>query len=150
VSDQQAGDVPWFTVAADLSIEWGGANAFIAAIYSYIDSPGAGGVNGILQTIGLVGQAGVYVAPKWEVFVRGEYLQLEVTASTQQFNFPDLGIITGGVNYYIEGHDVKWTTDIGISLTEVSAIFASDVTGWRADTANEGEVVFRTQLQLLF
>jgi hypothetical protein len=36
VSDQQAGDVPWFTVAADLSIEWGGANAFIAAIYSYI------------------------------------------------------------------------------------------------------------------
>jgi hypothetical protein len=148
-SDLPQGDVPWFTATVDLSVEWGGANAFAAIIYSYIDSPG-GNVNGILQSLGIVGQFGVYVAPKWEVFVRGEYLQFEVTASPTQINFPDLGIISGGVNYYIEGHDVKWTTDIGVSLTEVSGIFASEQAGWRPDTANEGEVVFRTQLQLLF
>lgn len=148
-------DVPWFTATADLSIEWGGANAFIAGIYSYIDTngrgtAGPGGVNGILQGLGIVGQFGVYVAPKWEVFLRGEYMQLELTASPNNISFPDLGVITAGVNYYIEGHDVKWTTDIGMSLTEVSTIFASDLAGWRPDTANEGQVVFRTQLQLLF
>lgn len=132
---------------ADLSLEWGGANAFVSGTYYYIDTPGA-----ILQMVGIVAQAGVYISPKTELFVRGEFMQAELTSTIGpggQFN--DLNLITAGFNYYLEGHDLKWTTDLGVAISDVDGAFVSDLAGYRIqenDTAPQ--VVFRTQFQLLF
>jgi hypothetical protein len=138
-----------FGVTADWSIEWGGANAFVAATYHYIDSS-LFQFDAIGHLLGMMGQVGLYIAPKWEVYLRGEYMQFEGGNA----QFPDAGLITFGCNYYIEGHDVKWTTDVGFSTTEISSAWTSDtspITGWR--TVNQGdepEIVVRSQIQLLF
>jgi hypothetical protein len=124
-------------------MEFGGANAFVGATYWYIDNRQFG----IFDVFGIVGQVGMYVAPKWELFLRGEYMQAENRGGN--IAFADLGIFTLGANYYIEGQDVKWTSDVGFSVTPVSFFFANNLAGWRPDT-NDGEIVFRTQLQLQF
>jgi len=134
-----------FGATADFSIEWGGANAFVSALYHYTDGP-----PGILQILGLVGQVGVYVAPKWEVFARGEWAQLD-TEGGATVERSDLGIVTFGVNYYIEGHDVKWTSDIGFSTSPVMSPWFTDITGWQQVSASGlPEIAFRTQIQLMF
>jgi hypothetical protein len=134
------------SATADFSIEWGGANAFVSGVYHYIDSPQFQ----IFHIVGIVGQVGVYVAPKWELFARGEWMQME-NVSNGTVAAPDLGIFTLGANYYIEGHDIKWTTDIGFAATPVSSFYASDLQGWRAATGNGiPQVVFRTQIQFVF
>lgn len=144
--------------AADISFEWGGANAFLGATYHYVDVPAQFQANGIWQFIGLVAQFGVYVTPKWELFVRGEYMQAEnysVDAGffglTTAIQIPDLNLVTVGANYYLEGHDLKWTTDLGIAISDVSGAFASDLAGYRPNGDNTApQIVFRTQFQLLF
>ena len=142
----ETNETPFFAAAADLSWEFGGANAFVGATYWYIDSR----ANGIFDVFGIVGQVGIYVAPKWEFYVRGEYMQAENRAAgAGAIPFADLGIFTLGANYYIEGQDVKWTSDVGFSVTPVSFFFANNLAGWRADPT-DGEIVFRTQLQLQF
>ncbi len=138
-------------VTADFSVEWGGANAFVVATYHYLDTPTAQ----IFDVLGIVAQAGVYVAPKWEVFARAEWAQIE-NRSGGGFNGPDFGMGTIGFNYYIEGHDVKWTTDMGFIFTPVSPTWVvsnadGDITGVRSlNKAGIPELVFRTQLQLQF
>lgn len=135
-----------FTV--DYSVEWGGASAFVAATYHYIDHPTP--TISIGNVLGIVAQASIYMAPKWEVFVRGEWLQWEATGGGT-INVPDMGIVTFGFNNYIEGHDVKWTTDLGFSTTEVDGAWAIGLAGWRT-IPQDGipEVVLRTQIQILF
>jgi hypothetical protein len=134
---------------ADVSVEWGGANAFGAFIWQYVDSPPT-----VANFFGIVVQGGVYVAPKWELFARAEYGWIDAP-----FSINDLSVVTGGVNYYIDGHDVKWTTDIGVVLNPLQAPWVSDLAGYRNDIVTnflgqraeaDIQVVFRTQLQLLF
>ena len=46
---------------------------------------------------------------------------------------------------------VKWMTDIGYGFNPVAADFARRGTGWREDApGQDGQVVIRSQLQLLF
>jgi len=79
--------------------------------------------------------------------LRGEWGQFEGGSA----QFADFGIITFGFNYYIEGHDVKWTTDVGFSTTELNGTWVSDLTGWRPiNHGVEPEVTLRSQIQLLF
>jgi len=50
---------------------------------------------------------------------------------------------------YFEGHNVKWTTDIGFGLEPVPVTVP--ITDWRADSgSNTGQFVLRSQLQLAF
>lgn len=140
-------------VTGDFSVEWGGANAFVAVTYHYIDHPSFD----ITHLLGVVGQIGVYVAPKWEVFVRGEWVQVD-TRTPVFFRGPDMGIGTVGFNYYIEGHDVKWTTDFGFSLTPISGVWIfggedtelAGFTGWRALNTHNPQVLLRTQIQVAY
>src|SRR5690606_9902113 len=126
---------------------------FVGVIYHYIDAPGPGGaqtqIPGINQYLGVVVQAGVYVTTKWEVFVRAEYGQFWGDSGSP-FDFPDLNLVTFGANYYIEGHDLKWTNDISIGISDVSIVFASDIAGFRAAPVDADQVVFLSQFQLLF
>jgi hypothetical protein len=62
---------------------------------------------------------------------------------------PDpLNLLTAGVNWYLDGQDIKWTTDLGWAITEVHPWFADLNAGWRPSGSDE--IVFRTQLQLMF
>ena len=134
----------WFGYTADDSAEFGGANLFAAWTHHYVDTPSI-----IVNFYSLVVQGGLYLTPKWEVFTRGEYNFV----AGKNLMFEDLPIVTLGTNYYFEGHDVKWTTDIGFAINRVESIWVSDLAGYRMDpagTSAEPQVVFRTQFQLLF
>jgi hypothetical protein len=96
----------------------------------------------------------VYFAPKWEAFARYEFAYISggnsnLSGLNPTIADPDpLNLLTIGANYYIDGHDLKWTTDLGWAITQVNPWFADVNAGWRPSQANE--VVFRTQLQLIF
>ena len=60
-----------------------------------------------------------------------------------------VSIVSAGVNYYIDGNNLKWQADVGVGLDSVP----SNELGinWRRDNpGDDGQVVVRTQLQLLF
>ena len=136
----------WLAWTADVSVEWGGANAFAAFTYHYIDD---GGNVGQVTVYGLVVQAGAYFTPKFEFFTRFEYGLFDVDTA----NFANLYLATFGGNYYFDGHDLKLTADIGFGISQVDSPWNSDIAGWRTDgdiPGAESQVVIRIQFQLLF
>jgi hypothetical protein len=100
---------------------------------------------------GLVVQGGFFVDESIEPYGRIEWGYSDDGA-------PDLLVLTVGVNKYFARQRVKWTTDIGVGLHEVSSVWGSGelgpggaAVGWRTDSPGEdGQVVIRSQLQLLF
>ena len=101
---------------------------------------------------GIVVQGGFYVTPKLELYGRWEFgwWKQEIDEVTA-LNFSDMSTLEFGVNYYLQGQDVKWSTDIGFGLTRIGDAWANDIAGWRVDTEGaEPQIVIRTQLQLMF
>ncbi len=133
----------WYAATADLSIEWGGANLFGSFNYSFNDHPSFGHFN----LYGFLAQGGVYFTPKFEMFARYQYGWWDFTQ-----DFADLHQFMLGANYYLDGHDAKWTTDIGFGIGRVESTWDSDLAGWRTETegSDTPQIVFRTQFQLLF
>jgi hypothetical protein len=91
--------------------------------------------------------------PKVELFGRYEFAMIdgfnETAIGNAALRNPDpLNLLTAGVNWYIDGQDLKWTTDLGWAITEVHPWFADINAGWRPSGSDE--IVFRTQLQLMF
>lgn len=141
----QRNETRWAAVTADLSIEWGGANLMLAGLYHYVDS----GNFGHIGVPGFVVQGGVYMTPKLEFYGRWEYGWWDFANA----DFHDLNALTLGANYYLDGHDVKWTTDIGFGISPIDQNWDSSIAGWRQDPRGQGaepQIVFRTQFQLLF
>jgi hypothetical protein len=106
-------------------------------------------------------QAAVYIAPKIELFGRYEFAVIsgiedstiingggQVSGNSQLANPEPMNLLTAGVNWYLDGQDVKWTTDLGWSITDLHPWFADLEAGWRPSRSDE--IVFRTQLQLMF
>ncbi len=149
----------WLGFTIDASAEWGGATAMLAFTYHRFDERFVGSRH---DTWGVVLQGGFYVAPKWEVFGRYEYGDWNMRRRPSPPAAPtifdnleeDTHLITVGVNYYLDGHDLKWTTDLGVSLSRVTHAWGwnpAGRTGWRAASDDDPlQIVFRTQLQLLF
>ena len=110
--------------------------------------------------MGIVLGGGYYFTEDWEVFGRYEWSdQSNLTpALAGGARADNLSIFTVGVNKYFSGHNAKWTTDVGIGLQQVNLFGAgtagasmAPVTGFRSDIPDEdGQVVIRTQLQILF
>ncbi len=126
---------------ADLSIEGGGANAFVAVITQQADRDG--GTE--FDRYGVVVQGGVLVADDLECFIRYEYGDLDEPGEA------DLSVITAGFTRFFSGHNLKWQTDVGYGLNEVDDAWARSSAGWQADAPGEdGQVVIRTKIQLLF
>jgi hypothetical protein len=132
---------------ADVSAEFGGSNLFGAFHYRNLDN------DAIVDAdqIGFVVQGGLMFGDNWEAFARFEYSDLDEEGSGDN---DTLTIVTFGVNKYLSGHNIKWTTDVVFAIDEVPAdVFAGSdgITGLRADEADEdGQVALRTQLQLWF
>jgi hypothetical protein len=138
-------EADWGAWTADVSVEWGGANAFASFTHHYIESALFGGEN--IHVLGFVVQGGMYLSSKLEAFARYEYGWWDL----DEVEFSDLSALTVGVNYYIDGHDLKWSADFGIGFDQVSPNWDSDIAGWRPDAPGaDPQFVFRTQFQLLF
>ncbi|MEM7230274.1 MAG: porin [Planctomycetota bacterium] len=135
-------ETPWVAWTTDLSLEYGGAAVFASFTHHYVDT--------IIQDVNVFGaliQGSMYLSPKWEAFARFEYGWWDFDLN----NFADLNLLTIGANYYIDGHDIKWSTDMGFGLATIDTNWATDITGFRSEVNNNApQVVFRTQLQLLF
>ena len=147
-------------LAADISAEFGGANVYGQLSYSienYIaPNVGPAGGGSTAKPWGIVIGGGWYWAEDWEVFGRYEWSDRGALGSAG--NPDNLNLITVGVNKYFAGHNAKWTTDVGIGITSIDLASGTPtganlapVTGWRQDNPNsDGQIVIRTQLQILF
>jgi len=155
----------WFAYTADISVEWGGAHLFAAWTHHYVESPNVVNVgdDGAVNLYGAIIQGGWYFTPKWEVFGRFEWGQFTSNATVSRgfrrdgterlrdgVAFKTLAVISTGVNYYFDGHDAKFTVDIGYGLNEIDTPWDSDIAGWQTDNDSVHQLVFRTQFQLLF
>ncbi len=101
----------------------------------------------------LLVQAGVFVTEDFELIGRYEWGNLDVDG------VEDLSILTVGFNKYISGHALKWTTDVGYSFNALNRVkvngntfgYPIEFQGWRPDASDsDGQIVLRSQLQLLF
>ena len=136
----------WYAATADISAEFGGASVFGSITHHYLDVAGA--TADIMNTTGVVIQGAIYITPKVELFGRYEYGNFDMKNSLAR---SDLHLITMGLNYYFEGHDLKWTTDIGIGLSQIEDVWSSDLAGWRAEGEGlRSQVVIRSQFQFIF
>lgn len=90
-------------------------------------------------------RGGFFLTDDIEIYGLYEWGDLDITSVSE------LSTLTIGVNKYFDRHNLKWSSDIGFGFNPVASQWAQSGNGWRADTAGEdGQVVFRTQLQLLF
>lgn len=164
-------DTQWVAITADAQANFGGASLYSAFFWNYVDAPSAmepvfGAASpatvfnlGSINFLAFELMGGIYVAPKWEVFGRYEFAWM--TGQNEAFiqsagagGNPSLGdlqamnLLTVGVNYYIDGQDIKWTTDLGWAITAMHPWFADMQAGYRPSRSDE--IVFRTQMQLMF
>ncbi len=159
----------WIGFTTDFTWQFGGASLFASAYYNYVNSNAAylqqnfGGATyvdaGEVNALGFTLQAAMYLAPKWEVFSRYEYMHTTASNSGESallgnavdnylFQQHHMDLLTVGVNYYLDGQDVKITTDFGYGFTPIYPAYAVPATGWRISESDE--FVVRAQMQLLF
>ncbi len=158
-------DAMW-GVTADFTYNFGGASLFAYGVYRNVGLTGdvatrGGGVSDSMDQWGAVIQGGYFLNTEVELFARYEIGDTD----TDKFRTAETGvelesnsIVTAGVNYFFGGvKDIKWTTDFGYAFAPVGD-FNSSGTDWLSDgssttgngSSNDGQWVFRTQLQLLF
>jgi hypothetical protein len=161
------GDGEFFSWTLDATWDLGGANLYGAWVMntSYSLPGGASDIN----SYGIVVQGGYFITDAVELFARWEWMSTahtnagtandnvadsDVTANTPNNAFVN-NIGTIGANWYMS-KNVKWTTDFGVSWNPVTfqtGLFGQNIAGadYRTEGSNGGgQIVFRTQLQLLF
>lgn len=152
----------WYAWEVDTQYNFGGASLYAAFYYNYVDAPAVfnrlnfavpTGINlGYVNAWGLVLQGAVYFAPKWEAFVRYELGNWRATNQDNlvvAFQSPAmLNMLTAGINWYLDGQDVKATLDFGWAFEAIDPAFTDIPAGWRPSSS--GEFVLRTRVQLMF
>lgn len=127
-------------LTVDGSFEFDGGNLFAYFVWSDedddTDSPSPWGV---------VLQGGIFLSDDIELFARYEHLDFDDDSDADELN-----VVTVGVNKYWAKHSMKWTTDLSYSFDEMRELDAMQGAGFRPSPEDDGQIVFRTQLQLLF
>jgi len=137
-------EIKLFQWTLDANVKFGGANIFAAVIGTNID-PGDGSAT--RNEWGVLVQGGVFLNEDWEVIARYEWGDLDGAGTVSD----ELSILTVGVNRFWDRHGLKWMTDLGYAFKAVDAEWPGTLLGWRPDgTDGDGQIVFRTQMQLLF
>jgi len=158
------GNLKPFVVAAtaDIGIKGSGASVFAWAVWRQI-APGQPGLANANQ-FGAVVQGGYFIAPTVEATLRYEYGDADTSpngeaptlASMPSNNgYEALQAVTVGCNWYIDGHRLKISSDIGYALTGIGAFAFGNGSFLREGTANgefdsSGQVLARVQLQIMF
>jgi hypothetical protein len=148
------GAVDW---TADATFKSGGMNlsaAFVGSNASYANNGTAS--NESFSSYGMVVQGGYRFTDSLEAFGRWEWMNIENGAATPG-GFPasatDVNnILTFGVNVYA-GTNMKWTTQFGISLSDIGSTTADlNGAGWNPDanTSNNDQMNVISQLQIMF
>jgi hypothetical protein len=128
----------------DANLQFDGANVFAAVIWRTLDDNNA--VD--RDELGILVQGGYFLADDLELIARYEYGDLDGGGGAAG---DDLGIITVGATKYWNRHGLKWTTDVGFAMDPVDAAWGGAGRGYRGDAVDQdGQVVIRSQLQLLF
>lgn len=126
--------------AADLSVEFGGANVLVEVVGNHVDDM----AGARLDQLAIVVQGGIFVTDGWELVSRYEW-------GDSDTGEPPLNIVSIGVNRYFHRHSVKATVDVGYGLDEVVNFWSSAGANWLTDApGRKGQVVVRAQFQLLF
>lgn len=134
----------------DAHLELGGANVFVAFVANHLSE--AENVPDLDQ-YGLVVQGGVFVTEDTELIARYEWGDNDVDGCDT------LSLVTVGVNKFFHGHALKLTTDVGYAFNSLQRVDVGGNTfGWPAEfhgyqpesDSSDGQIVWRTQLQLLF
>jgi len=135
-----------FIGTIDASFEGQGWNIFAAGNWFRNDDD----VADASDNFGAVLQGGIFVTPQAELFARYDGIFFDDDAFG---DIDDAHFATAGVNYYIspESHAVKFTAEVGYSFTESAVLFGGGDTraGFLGDT-EDGEIIFQSQLQVLF
>jgi hypothetical protein len=159
-------DGEFFSWTIDATWDLGGANLYGAWVMN--TSYSIPGGNSDINSYGIVVQGGYFITDAIELFARWEWMSTENTSgatgtteatSNVTTNTPNNAFVnnigTIGANWYMS-KNVKWTTDFGVSWNPVTfqtGLFGQNIAGadYRTEGANGGgQIVFRTQLQLLF
>ena len=148
------GAVDW---TADATFKSGGMNlsaAFVGSNASYANNGTAS--NESFSSYGMVVQGGYRFTDSLEAFGRWEWMNIENGAATpggDPFSATDVNnILTFGVNVYA-GTNMKWTTQFGISLSDIGSTTAElGGAGWNSDanTSNNDQMNVISQLQIMF
>ena len=153
------GAVDW---TADATFKSGGMSlsaAFVGASYTTTTAI-AGPTTGDNTSYGMVVQGGYRFTDSLEAFGRWEWMNVEGGASSPSSGTPgdasDVNnILTFGVNVYA-GTNMKWTTQFGISLSDIGNAGADQSAlggaGWNPDanTSNNDQMNIISQLQIMF
>jgi hypothetical protein len=137
-------------VTADLSLEGDGWNVFVAGVWDHekFKIPASGGFPGSSTSgdnWGIMGQGGIFVAPKWELFARWDYVH-----PNSKFDSQSLNVATVGANCYLmqDSHAAKFTVDFlwffdktGSNFNTLTGILPSD---------HKNQYSVRAQMQLVF
>ena len=144
---RNGGDSDYSAYTVDLSYENSGFNAYGAYVGGSIDPDESTASDRDMN--GFVIQGGLHVVPdKFELFVIYAFIDGDISGQD------DFDAWTAGFNYYINGHQTKFTADV-IWLNEMlptSNPFGASASsnGLGLITGTEDEMAVRTQFQLLF
>jgi hypothetical protein len=143
-------------VTGDVTVNFGGASLFASGVYETGTNvrQASGGI-GDATPWGFLVQGGYFVTETVELFGRYEYGNLSQSAAGYTDN--DLNLVTVGANWFIRGHDLKFTVDWGINLDSLgrstygSGFGSNDGAGYRTDLPGQDlQWSLRAQMQLLF
>jgi hypothetical protein len=141
IDDDVSDDEDVYRWTADASLELGGCNVFAAIVGNH---PMEEDDLERMDQFGAVIQGGFFITDKTELF--GQYQWGDTDRE-----FDNLSVVTLGVNHFLDSHDLKVTFDVGYGFNPVEGTWASGGAGWREDEVEQdGQIVARTQLQLLF
>ena len=145
VSPVTDADVIEWTV--DASAEFGGSHIEAALVGMSSDTTTAGAPNYDQWGFELTG--GTFVVPdEVELFGRWEHYDFDGALATTGFQ-NQINLYSAGVNWFFDGHDRKWSTDIVYADAGIPK--GSSGIGLETDAAGEeGQFVIRSQFQFKF
>jgi hypothetical protein len=127
---------------ADFTAEFGGANLHAAALFTHFENSTTK-----RDEWGFMLQGGYFLTEDWELIARYEYGDLDGAGTVSD----ELSILTVGATRFWNRHGLKWMTDVGYGFKPVDEQWGAESLGWRPDgPGGDGQIVFRTQLQLMF
>ena len=137
-------DVIEWTV--DASAEFGGAHLEAALVGMSSDTTTAGAPNYDQWGFELTG--GAFIVPdEVELFGRWEHYDFDGALAAGFDN--QINLYTAGVNWFFDGHDRKWSTDVVYADAAIPA--GSSGIGLESDAAGQdGQFVIRSQFQFKF